>query len=196
MWETERLMCGWYYFCFSEFETVCWGWTGHQENWCAHSCMCVCLLQLQHHCCRHCSHLTVTPLWPDNLPRSPHELPCSSRLALPIISPPPTHSPSLAFCLPLNSISACIHLSLSTILLFYITHLIFLFACFHLSPPHLLCGSSLSFVMLSAPTVLPVSVSMETPHGQEWLRGLWDTDTDPIRSHAHFVSQRATCLQP
>lgn len=37
---------------------------------------------------------------------------------------------------------------------------------------------------------------MVTPRGQEWLRGLWDTDTDPNSLHTYFVSRRTTCLQP
>lgn len=37
---------------------------------------------------------------------------------------------------------------------------------------------------------------MVTPRGQEWLRGLRDTDTDPNSLHTYFVSRRATCLQP
>lgn len=37
---------------------------------------------------------------------------------------------------------------------------------------------------------------MVTLHGQEWLRGLRDTDTDPNSLHIYFVSRRATCLQP
>lgn len=59
---------------------------------------CVCLLQLSHHCCRHCSHLTVTPLWPDNLPRSPLQLPCSS-LSLLILCLLPPPSPTTLFSL-------------------------------------------------------------------------------------------------
>lgn len=125
---------------------------------------------------------------PDILPRS-----------LPTVSPAPlalsptspslhTLSMSFTFCLPLNPIFSSIHLQVHYLSVSPTSFCFF--ACFHLSPPHLPCGSSLSFVMLSAPTVLPVSVSMETPSGQEWLRGLWDADTEPIRSHARFFSPR------
>lgn len=37
---------------------------------------------------------------------------------------------------------------------------------------------------------------MVTPRGQEWLRGLRSTDTDPNSLHVYFVSRRDTCLQP
>jgi len=158
---------------------------------CAHAHVCMCC----------CSNITAgvtaaTSQWlpcdwrPDILPRSPHKLPCPSRLALSITSP---SSHSFFF----SSLHFLIHPSLSLQhLSFYFAHLFFLCLFFNLSPPHLVCGSSLSSVMLFAPTVLPVSVSMETPSGQEWLWGLWDADTEPISSHTLFLSQWATCFQP
>lgn len=83
---------------------------------------------------------------------SSYQLPCSPRLTLPLTSPPPTHF--------------CPSLLLSSTLFFPRTH-IHLFFCplfcpfhtrpsllvFNLQPPHLLCGFSLSFVMLPSPTV-------------------------------------------
>lgn len=61
---------------------------------------CRILLRLEHYCCRHCSHLTVAPLVPDNLPRSPPISP----LTLPLTSPPPAHPSSFTFAL-VNSFS-------------------------------------------------------------------------------------------
>lgn len=89
--------------------------------------------------------------------------------ALPINSPAPPQPQSP------HSLSVLCFVSPSTLSLsplavsFYFTHLLF---CFNLSPPHLVSGSSLSSVMLSASALLAVSVSMETPSGQEWLGGL------------------------
>lgn len=58
-------------FCLAEFENVCRGWTGGQaiRKIDVHADVCTCvyicarMFLLWHHCCRHCSHLTVTPLW-------------------------------------------------------------------------------------------------------------------------------------
>lgn len=110
---------------------------------------CVCFFFLQHErcCCRHCSHLTVTPLVPDNLPRSPpiNRL-APPRLTLPLTSPPPTHCcPSLSLSSTLSSLE---HMSIfffffpSTILSF--TH------------PFLLCLSSISSPLSLAVWVFPV----------------------------------------
>lgn len=106
-------------FCLSEFKNVCWGWTGGQAIskidvhaavcMCTH--MCICGLLLWHHCCRHCSHLTVTPLWlrawqpPTLSPSTP---------LLPLLTPcsiynPPTNSVSLGFFFFFSSIFSSIH---------------------------------------------------------------------------------------
>lgn len=203
MWETEKYtdMCGW---C-SPFVPVSLklfvegGWVGRplgkltcmQLCVCACLYICVCMPLLWHHCWRHCSHLTVTPLWLKAW--QPPTLSPSTPLLLHNLTHP-THF--LSFALSPPQLYFLTHLSLlplSVVSLFTSPTFFFLF-CFNLSPPHLVSGSSLSSVMLSASTLLPVSVSMETLSGQEWLGGLWDADTDPIRSHALFLSQWATCL--
>lgn len=121
------------------------------------SCLCVCFFFLQHErfCCRHCSHLTVTPLVPDNLPRSPpiNRL-APPRLTLPLTSPPPTHCcPSLSLSSTLSSLE---HISIFffSCPLFCPLHTPSSFACLlSPAPSHLLCGSSLSFITLPSPTV-------------------------------------------
>lgn len=142
-------------------------------------------LRLERSCCRHCSHLTVTPLVPDNLPRSPPINRLAPRLTLPLTPPPSSHlRPSLF--LPLNT-----HPSLP----YLVPFAPFLLGFFYLHP--LTCCVGLPCLSLcSLHPLCTVSVSMVTPRGQEWLRGLRDTDTDPNSLHTYFVSRRAARAQP
>lgn len=76
---------------------------------------------------------------------------------------------------------------------------IHLFFCLWLCPFHtpsffpLTCCVGLPCLPLcSLHPLCTVSVSMVTPRGQEWLRGLWHTDTDPNSLHTYFVSRKAS----
>lgn len=155
-------------------------------------------LQHERCCCRHCSHLTVTPLVPDNLPRSPpiNRL-APPRLTLPLTSPPPTHCcPSLSLSSTLSSLE---HMS---IFFFFPVHYFVLYTplppllVFYLQPPLTCCVGLPCLSLCSLHPLCTVSVSMVTPRGQEWLRGLRDTDTDPNSLHTYFVSRRASFVQP
>lgn len=82
---------------------------------------------------------------------SSYQSPCSPCLTLPLTSPPPAH-----FC-PLlllsSTLSSRTHIHLSSVHYFVLFTPLPSLLVFYLQPPHLLCGSSLSFVMLPSPTV-------------------------------------------
>lgn len=130
-------MCGWcsLFVSLSLNMFVEGGWVGRPlgKLMCIQLCvrMCVCVLLLWHHCCRHCSHLTVTPLWlkawqPPTL--SPSTPPLCWPLLPGFIYSLTLHSPAFCLLLFLIYLSFC-PLSFS----FYFTHI--LFAFFHVSSP-------------------------------------------------------------
>lgn len=157
-------------------------------------CMQLCARSHIRVCACSCSSITAavtaaTSQWlpcdwrPDNLPRSPHQLPCSSRLALSITSPS-TH----AFCLP-PQLYFLIHPSVHYLFLSFHPPLFFLFCLFSSLTP--------SFGVWVFPAFRRAlcahrAACLRLYGNPEWTRvaqrSVRQTDTDPIRSHALFLS--------
>lgn len=120
---------------------------------------------------------------------SSYQSPCSPGLTLPLISPPP-----LTFVLHFGSHQLFLSPENTSISSLSFPHP-FLLCLSSISSPLTCCVGLLCLSLCSLHPLCTVSVSMVTPRGQEWLRGLRDTDTDGNGSHTYFVSTRVTCLQ-
>lgn len=131
---------------------------------------------------------------PDNLPRSPHQLPCScsSRLALSTTSPP-LHS--LLSVSP-STLSFLIRPSLCPLSFFHFTHLLFPFLLVFVSRPLVWCVGlpCLSSCSLRPPCCL--SLSLWKPRVDMSGSEVCETLIQTILDHTlTFLSRRATCLQ-